>query len=286
MRWAEIKIETTAQAQDAVADILIRNGCTGVALKGEAPVEVKCYLPEDDRLEARLLAVKEELHRLPDFGLSAGDVTVNTVEDQDWAESWKQYFHTTRAGAHLVVKPTWEDYAPERGDIVIELDPGMAFGTGNHATTRLCLIALEKYMRPRRLVVDFGTGSGILAIAAVKLGAALVIAFDSDPIAVKAARENVVRNNTDERTEVHQAESPAFINKQADMVTANIVAETIMENAEVISGLLKLGGILIASGITEGKSFNVEQVLKNEGFDIKEKLQEGEWVALVAIKAR
>jgi ribosomal protein L11 methyltransferase len=287
MRWAEILIETTVEAQDAVANIMTENGCAGTAMQGEAPVEVRCYLPVDDRLEDRLLDMKEDLAELPKFGLEVGngELTINYVEEQDWAESWRQYFKTMRVGKRFVIKPTWDKYVPQRGDVLIELDPGMAFGTGSHQTTRLCLQALEKYMRPRGLVVDFGTGSGILAIAAVKLGAALVIAFDSDEIAVKAARENVLRNNTDDRTEVHQAENSRFINKQVDVVTANIVAETIIANAEDLGNLLKLGGILIASGITTGKAFDVEIALKNQGFDMREQLKEDDWVCIVAIKA-
>ena len=288
MRWAEIHVETTQQAQDAVANILIENGCGGAVVQDEVPVMVKGYLPVDDRLEDRLLKMRERVGELPEFGIDAGtgEITITYAEDQDWAESWKQFFHTMRVGNRIVVKPTWgEEIDHQLHDVLIELDPGMAFGTGTHQTTRLCLRALEKYMRGRKLVIDFGTGSGILAIAAAKLKASLVIAFDDDPLAVKAARENVLRNDTDNVVEVHQAASPKFINREADIVTANIVAETIMANAEDIAKVTRVGGILIASGVTTEKALNVEQALRNVGFDIAERLTEGEWVAIVAIRA-
>lgn len=288
MRWAEISVDTTQQAQDAVANIMIENGCGGTVVQSEPAFAVKGYLPVDDRLEERLLQMRTRIRGLQEYGIDAGtgEITITYAEEQDWAESWKQFFHTMRVGNRMVIKPTWgEEIEPQLHDIVIELDPGMAFGTGTHQTTRLCLRALEKYMRGRKVVADFGTGSGILAIAAAKLKASLVIAFDDDPLAVRAARQNVLRNEVEHVVEVHQAQSLKFINRQVDMITANIVAETIMANAEDIAGALITGGILIASGITTEKSLNVEQSLRNEGFDIVEKLSEGEWVALVAIKA-
>jgi len=255
----------------------------------ESPIIVKGFLPVDDRLEDRLLSIKAGIADLPKFGLEigSGEITITYADDQDWAEAWKQFFHTTRIGHRIVIKPTWDEHKdPQPHDIVIELDPGMAFGTGTHPTTQLCLRALEKYVRERKVVVDFGTGSGILAIAAAKLKASLVIAFDSDELAVKAARENVVRNKADHAVEVHRTEGLYFIgDASADLVTANIISETIVANAEQIARILKTGGVLIASGITTAKSLYVEQSLRNAGFDIADLPFEGEWVALVAIKA-
>lgn len=287
MKWAEIAVETTAQAQDAVSNIMTENGCGGTAIQGEAPVSIKCYLPVDDRLEERLLRIKEGLNKLPEFGIEPGstDVTVRYAEDQDWVETWKQYFHITRVGKRFVIKPSWEDYQPEPGDIVIEIDPGMAFGTGYHPTTQICLLMLEKYMKPRKTVVDFGTGSGILAIAAAKMKASLVIAFDVDPVAVQAARENVVRNDTQDVTEVHQTDSPRFIGMEVDIVTANLIADIIMKNAEAMANLLRTGGILIASGVIKERQLEVEQSLRNVGLEIVETPTDGEWVAIVARKA-
>ena len=288
MRWAEIRVETTAQAQDAVANLMMENGCGGTAIQGDAPVIVSCYLPVDDQLEQRLLRMESGIKDLPKFGITigSGDITITYAEEQDWAEAWKQFFQTIRVGERIVIKPVWEKFEAEQSDIIIEIDPGMAFGTGTHATTQLCLRALEKYIKPRQVLVDFGTGSGILAIAAAKLEASLVIAFDCDDVAVRAARSNIQLNDMEERIEVHRAESPAFVNIEADLVTANIITETITAHAEMIAGILKLGGSLIASGITTAKALEVEQALRNAGFDIAETLSEGEWVAIIARKSR
>ena len=284
MRWAEIGIETTAQAQDAVAELLMENGCGGTAISGEAPVIVTCYLPMDDRLEDRLLSIRARVKDLAGFGLEAGsgEITVKYAGDEDWAEAWKSFFHTLRVGKRIVIKPTWEEYKPQFGDLIIEIDPGMAFGTGNHETTQLCLEMLEKYMKPRMIVVDFGTGSGILALAAAKLRASLVIAFDSDEVAVQAARKNVMQNQLERAIEVHRTDSSSFIGGSVDLVTANLLAGTIITRAEELQQLLRPGGILIASGIVQERSAEVEQALREVGFEIVETRTSGEWVAVAA----
>ena len=286
MRWAEIGIETTAQAQDAVAELLMESGCGGTAISGEAPVIVKCYLPVDDRLEQRLLSIQARVKDLAGFGLEAGsgEITVKYAGDEDWAEAWKQFFHTLRVGKRIVIKPTWEEYRPQFGDLIIEIDPGMAFGTGNHPTTQLCLELLEKYLKRRSVVVDFGAGSGILALAAAKLGASLVIAFDSDELAVQAARKNVVHNNLEEAIEVHQTDGPSFIGGPVDLVAANLLARTIIDQSQELARLLRTGGILIATGIIQERSAEVQQALRDAGFEIVESPTSGEWVAVVAKK--
>jgi len=287
MRWADIQVTTTPQAQDAVSNIMMENGCGGVAIEGEAPVVVRCHLPVDDQLEDRLLHIRSKVRELPDLGLDAGpgEITVKYAEDEDWAEAWKAFYHPTKPGKKIVIKPAWEEYEPQQGERVIVLDPGMAFGTGLHATTRMCIVALEKYLKPRMRAVDFGTGSGILAIAAVKLGAGLVIAFDADETAVRVARENVVANEVDDRIEVHQTDNLRFVGQGIDLIAANLIAQTIIENADVMAGVLRTGGILIASGIVEERLMDVEQALRNAGFDIAETTLDGEWRAVIARRA-
>lgn len=286
MRWAEISIETTSDAEDAVSNIMMETGCRGVAIQGGAPVVVTCYLPVDDRLEKTLLEVRARLKALPGFGLEIGkgEVSVRYAADDDWSEAWKQFFHVVRVGKRIVIKPTWEEFSPSRSDLLIELDPGMAFGTGNHATTRLCLQALESCLSRGALVVDFGTGSGILAIAAARLGAKLVIAFDSDPLAVTAARANVQQNDLEETIEVHQADSLDFINAPVDIITANLIADAVAGNARPMASLLREGGILIASGIITEKSAEVQEALQGAGLEVAEVVTEGEWVAVIAQK--
>jgi len=265
---------------------MTRNGCGGVAIKGDAPVLVISYLPVDDRLEERLEAIQEGIRDLRRFGIEPGtDELVVRYVEEDWAESWKEQFHTTRIGSKIIIKPSWEEYQAARGEIVLEIDPGMAFGTGSHPTTIMCLEILEKRMRRGMRVVDFGTGSGILAIAAAKLGASLVIALDSDEIAVRSARENVIRNEEEEHIEVHQTDNLKFILDKVDLITANIIARTIIEHAADLSRILRRGGSLIASGITTDGLLEVEQGLRNERFEVAETYQKGDWVTLLARKA-
>ncbi|MDI6828482.1 MAG: 50S ribosomal protein L11 methyltransferase [Armatimonadota bacterium] len=287
MRWAEIEVETNMAAKEAVEAIMFENGCGGLAIQGETPVFIKCYLPVDDHLEERMSNIQSGIGKLPEFGIdpSPAQITIRYAEEREWAEAWRQFFHTTRIGKHIVIKPPWEKFRPEPGDVVIELEAGMAFGTGQHPTTRMSLEALEKRVRPCMTVVDFGTGSGILAIAAAKLGACLVIAFDTDELAVRAARENVQRNDEEEHIEVHQTDNLGFIQTTVDLVVANLVAETIIASAADIARVLRRGGILIASGIVSDKSADVERALRNEGFDIVEIMRDGEWETLVAHKA-
>ncbi len=197
MRWAEISIDAEAGAVDAVGNALSVAGCGGFEVRETAqPPAVAGYLPVDDRLEARLSQLKDALARLPGYGITGAgtELTLHYVEEADWANAWKAYFKPMRVGRRLVVTPPWEhpDLAPD--DIPIVIDPGMAFGTGSHPTTQLCLAALEDFVQPGQAVADVGTGSGILAIAAAKLGAAHVAANDIDPLAVKIARENAAVN--------------------------------------------------------------------------------------------
>lgn len=287
MRWADIEVTTTPQGEDAVSNIMMEAGCGGVAVEGEAPVVVRCYLPVDDQLEQRLLIIRSKVRELPDFGLDSGpgEITVKYAEDQDWAEAWKAFYHVTRPGSRIVIRPPWEGYEPKQGERVIVLDPGMAFGTGLHPTTRLCIVALEKYLRPRSRVVDFGTGSGILAIAAAMLGAGLVIAFDLDETAVRVARENVVANGVDDRVEVHQTDNLRFVGQSVDLMTANLIGRTIIENVDIMAGVMRTGGVVIASGIIEELLLDVEQALRNAGFDIAEVTSEGEWRTVIARRA-
>ena len=191
MRWAEISIDAEAGAVDAVGSALNAAGCGGFEVRETAePPAVAGYLPVDDRLEDRLGQLQDALAQLPAHGVTGAgtELTLRYVEEADWANAWKAYFKPMRVGRRLLVTPPWEhpDLAPD--DIPIIIDPGMAFGTGSHPTTKLCLAALEDYVQPGQTVADVGTGSGILAIAAAKLGAARITANDIDTLAVKIAR--------------------------------------------------------------------------------------------------
>lgn len=278
MRWAEISIDAGPEATDAVGAALYAAGCGGFEVREAAqPPAVAGYLPVDDRLEDRLSSLKDALAALPGYGVTGAgtDLTLRYVEEADWANAWKAFYKPFRVGRRQVVTPPWEhpDLAPD--DIPLVIDPGMAFGTGSHPTTQLCLTALEDYVTPGASVADIGTGSGILAIAAAKLGASLVAANDNDPLAVKIARENAAANGV--AVEV----TDALPTGRYDVVVANILADVIIGMSTELDGLVAPGGTLIASGIIDTREADVRQALESVGLTSLETRRQTEWVGLV-----
>ena len=196
MRWAEMTVVCEPDAVEAVSYAFLEAGCGGVMTQGNGPIRVQGSLPVTDELTPRIEQLRTHLERLPEFGLPAlvDGITLRYAEDEDWANAWKQYFKPMKLGKRLVIKPSWEDYVPQGEEVVVELDPGMAFGTGGHPTTQLCLQAMEGLVQSGMTVADIGTGSGILSIAAARLGAVKVFATDIDLLPRKIARENIARN--------------------------------------------------------------------------------------------
>jgi len=276
MRWAEITIETGAEAADAVGDALREAGCSGLLIS-ETPQAVIGYLPTDDRLEPRLLSLKSALAALPACGLTdaSRELTLRYIDEADWENGWKAFYKPMRVGRGIVVTPPWETPDLGPGDIPVVIDPGMAFGTGSHPTTQLCLVALEDFVRPGMRVADIGTGSGILAIAARKLGAFPVEACDIDSLAVRIAGDNARANNTP--IEVRE-EMPAG---PCDLVVANILADTIIGLAQSLHSLLAPGGLLIASGIIDDREADVAAELASSGLTLRETRRSEDWVAQV-----
>src|SRR5579862_58179 len=231
MRWAEITVACDPQVTDAVSYAFIQAGCGGVMLRGESPVYVQGSLPVTDELTPRLDGLRRHLDRFEEFGLPPllDGITLRYAEDEDWATAWKKYFKPLHLGKRIVIKPSWELYETQPGEIVLELDPGMAFGTGGHPTTRLCLEALEERVTPGARVADIGTGSGILSLAAARLGATVVFATDIDALPRRIAGENIARNELG--SVVNLLEIAPFDEqaKECDVVVANIVANTIVE---------------------------------------------------------
>lgn len=281
-RWAEIAVDAAGDAQEIVGALLLNvAGCQGYATSATTATG---YLPVDERLESTLLALKDALADLPrdGFALAVPDITIRFVAEADWANAWKQYFKSQTIGRHLVVKPTWEAWQNRPGDVVIAIDPGMAFGTGLHATTRLCLQALENYVRPGVSVADVGTGSGILAVAAALLGAEHVAATDVDALAVRIARENVALNGVADRVDVAERSVPppgAF-----DLVVANILADVIKDMTPALFAALAPGGRLIASGIIDTRAADVADHLAAGGFADLTTTREGEWATVEAVR--
>jgi ribosomal protein L11 methyltransferase len=246
------------------------------------------YLPVDDRMEERLQRVMQHIDCLPSSALSVDEdsrvITIDYAKVRGWLEESREVVRTVRVG-RLVVKPPWPEFPAEPGDIVIEIDPGTAFGSGMHESTSLCLECLQEYVKPQSWVIDFGTGSGILAIAAAKLGAERVAAIDALPEEVAIARENVRRNGLEDTIAVHEAQVVSVAGFRAKLVTANIVADTIIRESQALSVVLESGGVLIASGITDRQACEVEAALQCAGFGMLHRRTRRNWVALVAAKA-
>ena len=297
MNWKQVSISTTDEAADIVSSIMIDAGATGAEIEGgvmpepvgdEVPgdvaplqaVVVKAYFGEDG-FDATCEYIRERLETLHVCVEDAGDldISVNTVADTDWNENFKKHFTTFRAAGSVVIKPTWEEYKKEDGDIVIEMDPGMAFGSGIHETTRMCLELLQKYMKPGDCVLDVGCGSGILGIAASKLGAGDVLALDYDGVSVEVARQNALRNGVElevRRSDLLQAAGQ----KTADIILANIIADIIIRLNADVRNYLAPEGVYIISGIIEDRLDEVMQSLKAHGLIPVETLQMADWRAI------
>ncbi|HZT42134.1 MAG TPA: 50S ribosomal protein L11 methyltransferase [Chthonomonadaceae bacterium] len=284
MRWAEMSVECAPEAVEAVSYAFLQAGCGGVMQRGENPVLVQGSLPVSDLLTPQIQALRRHLDRLPEFGLPPiyGAMTLRYVEDEDWANAWKQHFKPFRLGRRLVVKPSWETYTPTDDELILELDPGMAFGTGGHPTTQLCLRALEDHVTLDMTVADIGTGSGILAIAAANLGAATVYATDIDSLPRKIARENVARNGLEAIVHILEMEDFDAQARDCDLIVANIVANTIIEIAPSVVPRLKPGGIFIACGIVEEHHDLVQDALRAVGLVAQETLREDIWGCLIS----
>lgn len=306
--WIEVRVITKSEALEPISGIFYGLDCKGVAIedpndilgreqgpltwdfadinvlehKGEVAV-VKAYFSEEDNIEEIITYVKEKIKELRDMGIDVGEGKVEDEKmfEQDWANNWKKYYKPTKVGERIVVKPTWEEYKVEDNELVVELDPGMAFGTGTHETTRMCIQALERYVRPESTVFDVGCGSGILAIAAAKLGSKLAVGVDLDPVAVESAKENVEFNNLD-NIEVLYGNLVEVIDGKADIVVANIIAEIICILTEDVKRVIKEGGYFITSGIIHDRVEMVTNKLEDTGFEVLEVNKDGEWNCIVA----
>ena len=309
MEWIEVSIETTTEATEAVSSILYDAGVSGVVIedpndlifnKGEEnswdyvdesifenPYEgavVKAYLPETSDLTDKIELIRRSVGLLPQYGLDIGKGEITTIEvhEEDWSQAWKKYYKTTQIGKRILVKPTCEDYHNDSNQLVIEMDPGMAFGTGTHETTMMCVIELENYVQSRSTVFDIGCGSGILGIAAAKLGAQKVIAVDIDKVAIDVTTQNVKHNAVEDIVDIRQGNLMEVVKEKADIVVANIIAEVIILMSKDIKGFLAKDGVFIASGIILEKIDAVNESLIANGLDIVKVKKMGEWAVIVS----
>ena len=208
------------------------------------------------------------------------ETSIVGVNEEDWANNWKQYYHTQRIGKRIVVTPSWEEYTPTGDDVQMRLDPGMAFGTGTHDTTRLCLELLEECVTPQTRILDVGTGSGILSVGGVLLGAPSALGVDIDPVAVKVANENAEINEVSGKTEFVCGDLTDKVHGQFEIVTANIVADIIIRLLSTVKNYLLKGGVLIVSGIIDTRADEVENACHEAGFTTEKRLEHGGWVAI------
>ena len=252
-------------------------------LMSRKDVIIKSYLPQDENLLNKVEQIIIELNEIETrLDMPPTRVTYKPVQEEDWANAWKVYFKPERICKITVIKPTWETYEKQEGDLIIEIDPGMAFGTGNHATTALCLQMLEEYVKPGMDVIDVGTGSGILAIQAGLLGANSVQAMDYDTVAVSAAKENIELNNLQERVSICQSDLLAEAHGQADIIVANIIADIIIRLTPSTVEYLKNGKVFISSGIIDTRKDDVLAALEEHNFSIIEVRENAGWVAIAA----
>ncbi|MDR3588555.1 MAG: 50S ribosomal protein L11 methyltransferase [Negativicutes bacterium] len=309
MKWAEISIQTSHEATEPVANIFHDLGASGVVIEDpelvnsyrrsgnweycDIPEEedtdvvtVKAYLPVDADLDAKLALFEKRISELinHDIDKGRGLIRWREVQEEDWASAWKEHFQPVKIGERVVIKPTWCEYTAGEGDVVIELDPGMAFGTGTHHTTVMCLRMLEDVVRPGATVFDIGTGSGILAVAAAKLGAGAVRAVDLDAVAVRVANENITVNKVGDIVTAAQGDLLTGLVGQADILVANIIADVIIQLVSEVPARLTDGGWFIAGGIIAERVGDVTKALLASGLVLERVAEEGGWVTMLACR--
>lgn len=296
MRWLELSVTTDAEAVEAVSEILGRvSGGTAVhplalirdpddelaaAPDPAAGFTVTAHVADDPDAPAHIDATERALWHLQAFGLRpVGELRVRPVDDADWAERWKEHYTVQRIGRVAIV-PSWVDHAPDPGEASIVLDPGMAFGTGLHPTTRGCLELLQQVQPMPARALDVGCGSGILALAALRLGAGSVVAIDTDPNAIDATRANAERNGLADAIEARRGTLAEAADERFPLVLANLVAAVLVELAPALAAHLAPGGTLIASGIIEPRADEVVAAMAAAGLAVRDRRDDGEWVSL------
>lgn len=301
MQWLELTVQAHPDAVESVSELLSRYTSEGIAIEEpfelidegqdyriipNKPVLLHAYVPMDGKQEDTIQRIAEGLWHFTSLGQHfVGELQRRTVNEEDWANAWKEYYYVTHIGQRLVIRPSWREYEPKEGEVMLTLDPGMAFGTGLHPTTRMCLEQLEKRVHSGMRVLDVGTGSGILAIAAAKLGAASVYAIDNSSVAVESARANAEMNGLSEPIQVvlgvlDEVEA-ARMAGQYDLVVANIIAHIIGSIAQQLAQTLAPDGLLVVSGIIEARRADAEQPLLAAGLELVEQCMIEDWLALV-----
>lgn len=309
MKWIEVQVKTTTEAVETVTNILYEAGACGLVIEDpkdithfEADNEkwdyidssllesefegaiIKGYFEESEDLIDKIELIKDNIEMIPSYQLDKGlgEVTTSEIEEQDWSKTWRKYYKPKKIGEKVVIKPTWEEYEKKENEIIIELDPGMAFGTGTHETTMMCVKELEKYIHQFDTVFDIGTGTGVLAIASAKLGAINTIAIDLDEDSVRIANQNVIKNGVSNTVQVKHGNLLDIIDGKANVIVANIIADIIKILSKDIKQFMEDDGVFIASGIILDKISEVKESLKKNGLIVIDEIKMGEWACLVS----
>ena len=311
--WMQVKVLTTTAGADLVSEILLEAGSEGTMIEdrndvfeNQRPegqwdiidpaiadrigedVKVTGYYPIDENRNNVISSIASALGRLqaltPDVDLGKLEMQVQGFENEDWSESWKKSFKPIRLGDHMVICPGWLEYEKQPDDKVIEIDPGMAFGTGTHETTGMCAALIEKYVQPGQRVIDIGTGSGILAIVAAHMGAKEVLATDLDAVAVRVAAENAALNGFGDKIDCRCGDLLDVVDVSGDVVIANIIADVILMLAKPVRERIVPNGVFICSGIAIDRREDVRRALLENDYEILDEPVKGEWAAFAARK--
>lgn len=309
MNWNEISISTTTDATEIISNIFIEIGSKGVLIEdpsdfyfqekdtlawdyieeevfdyGHEDVKIIAYFSQEENIEEKISDLKKRLDNIGDVGVDLGSLEISKkiVAQENWENEWKKYFKTIKVSDSIVIKPTWEEYTKKENEKIIDIDPGMAFGTGTHETTRMCIKAIEKYIKQNDILIDIGCGSGILSIAGAHLGAKNVIGVDLDKLAVKISKENVELNGYKDVIDIRYGDLTDVITEKADIIVANIIADAIVMLSKGVSNFMNDDAYFISSGIINDKKNYVQENLIKNGFEILEINNEGEWNCIVA----